>query len=496
MDQEIELKLLVADGADKIIQQQLLPSLAATVEVSTRVLANYYYDSPQRTLRKHDIGFRIRTHKGFTEQTLKTRGTTIGGLHQRPEYNIPLAQPQPELTLFANDIWPRDINVAELQKQLCLMFSTNFTRHLYLLTLPDNSQIELVWDKGEIATKQQKIPLCELELELKKGKPEHLFYLARRIAHLMPLRIGNASKAARGYMLVDGMENKPFPMPETLNIAEHESVERAFIRAMDFALGYWQHHEALNYTASSTKTLRAMCKGMKLLLSTLVVYQGQLHWDGLPALQATLKSWLEKWHWVEDLFLFSQVNSKKTIEIIDLSHNPSLVTHFMAKAEALIAQHQPQSLLWDPKNVLLQLDIAQVLFAKPWRQNSENYCLANQVFAKQYLLNNKLTEMTSAQPWSAQDYIYHGGDIAHQQDLDFLFSTVLRTNHQGESHLWRDVGRKLEDLRLLTLIQGEASNTEMENKDRLLSVCAEEIAQRLSLMEDSRRKASLFRRRE
>ena len=492
MDQEIELKLLVADGADKIIQQQLLPALSATVEVSTLVLANYYYDSPQRTLRKHDIGFRIRTHKGFTEQTLKTRGTAIGGLHQRPEYNIPLETPQPEITLFANDIWPRDINVAELQKELCLMFSTNFTRHLYLLTLPDDSQIELVWDKGEIATKQQKIPLCELELELKKGKPEHLFSLARRIAHLMPLRIGNASKAARGYMLVDGMENKYFPMPETLNIAEHESVESVFIQAMDFALGYWQHHEALNYTASSAKTLRAMCKGMELLSSTLSVYQGRLHWDGLPALQATLKSWLEKWRWVENLFLFSQVNSKTALKNKGLDKIPSLVTHCKDKAEALIAQHQPQSLLRDPTNVLLQLDIAHLLFAKPWRQKSENYRLANQVFAKQYLLNNKSTEITSTPLWSAQDYIYHRGDIAHQQDLDFLFATLLRANQQGKNQLWRDVGRNLEDLRLLTLLQEDAINTDMENKDGVLRVCAEKITPLLNLMEYSRHKASLL----
>ncbi|MFT5311608.1 MAG: triphosphatase [Paraglaciecola sp.] len=497
MEQELELKLLVADGADKVIQQLLLPTLSTTAEVSTRVLANYYYDSPQRALRKHDIGFRIRTHKGFTEQTLKTRGTTIGGLHQRPEYNIPLEHPQPDLTLFANDIWPQDINVAELQKQLCLMFTTNFTRHLYLLTLPDGSQVELVWDKGEIATKQQSIPLCELELELKKGKPEHLFSLARRIAQLMPLRIGNASKAARGYMLVDGLRNKPFSMPENLNIAENASVESAFIQTMEFALGYWQHHEALSDTASSANTLRAMRKGMALVFNTLRVYQDVLHWDGLPALQATLKNCLEKWRWVEDLYVFSQLNSKTALKINELAPKSSLLIDFKDKAEALIALHHPQSMLWDPTNVLLQLDIAQVLFAKPWQQKSTPYQLARQTFTKQYLLSNKVTQTTmttGAQPWSAQDYIYHRDDIEHQQCLDLIFAPALSTNHQGETALWRDVGHKLEELRLLTLLQGEANNTEIQNKAGVLRVCAEAISNLLSVMEDSRHKASLLMR--
>jgi inorganic triphosphatase YgiF len=62
----------VADGADMIIQQQLVPALSGTVEVSKLILANYYYDSPQRDLRKHDIGFRSRTNNGSIEQTIKT----------------------------------------------------------------------------------------------------------------------------------------------------------------------------------------------------------------------------------------------------------------------------------------------------------------------------------------------------------------------------------------------------------------------------------------
>lgn len=499
METEIELKLLVADDADKVIQNQLVPALTCTVDASRLVLANYYYDSPQRDLRKYDMGFRIRTNKGCIEQTLKTRGTTIGGLHQRPEYNIALEQPQPELKLFANDIWPQDINVGELQKQLCLMFTTNFTRHVYLLTLPDNTQIELVWDKGEVATKQYKMPLCELELELKKGKSEHLFSLARRIAQLMPVRIGNASKAARGYGLVDGLENKLLPMPETLELAEHDSVEGAFIQAMEFALGYWQHHEAVYHTAPSANVLRAMYKGMKLVLTTLNVYQRVLRWDELSGLQATLNSWLDKWPWVEDLCRFGQLSSKATPKIKSLLKSPRLLAHFKDQAEALTAQHQPLSLLSEPNNILLQLDIAQLLFAKPWRQKSKGYLLANQAFAQQYLLDNKITELTSTTtpvPWSARNYIHHADDIEHQQHLDFLFGTLFTTEHQAEPRLWRDVGLGLDDLRLLTLLQQEIADLDIKDQDGILSACAEKITNLLRLMEGSRNKASPLMRPE
>jgi triphosphatase len=495
IDPEIELKLLVADGADMIIQQQLVPALSGTVEVSKLILANYYYDSPQRDLRKHDIGFRIRTNNGSIEQTIKTRGTMIGGLHQRPEFNIALEQALPMLELFAKDIWPQDLSVTELQKQLRLMFTTNFTRHVYLLTLPDDTQVELVWDKGEIAAKQQILPLCELELELKRGKPEHLFSLARHIAQLMPVRIGNASKAARGYMLVDGLEIKLLPMPETLNIEQHANVENAFIQAMEFALGYWQHHEALYHITPSANTLRAMSKGMELVLTTLSVYQEALYWDGLTDVQDALLIWLAKWTWVEDLYHLSRLSSETDEKIINFAKKPTLVNRLKDKTEALIAQNQPLSLLSNPKNILLQLDIAQALFAKPWRQESEGYLITNQVFAKQYVLNNKSTALTntiSTQLCSVQDYIYHAGDIEHQQQLNFLLATVSTTNAQAKSQLWQEIGRGLDELRLVVLLQEEAANIDMEDKDKVLRWCAERITILLGAMEGSRNKTSVL----
>ena len=51
-----------------------------------------------------DMGLRIRSHNGHIEQTIKTAGVPIGGLHPRPEYNVDIHSAVPNLALFQQEI--------------------------------------------------------------------------------------------------------------------------------------------------------------------------------------------------------------------------------------------------------------------------------------------------------------------------------------------------------------------------------------------------------
>ena len=48
------------------------------------------------------------------------------------------------------------------------------------------------------------MPLSEIELELKSGRPEHLFELASAVHEEMPVTLGGPTKAERGYALLAG----------------------------------------------------------------------------------------------------------------------------------------------------------------------------------------------------------------------------------------------------------------------------------------------------
>jgi triphosphatase len=237
MEYEVELKLLTNQSAGGIIQTSLLPKLAGSAEQQTLVLTNHYFDTPDRILRQHDVGLRVRGNNQTFEQTLKTAGKSMGGLHQRPEFNAPIAHatnpndvvctPEPILADFPSFAWPNSIDVPAVQSQLNVLFTTHFTRHVYLLELSPTDTVEMVWDVGHITAAGSTIPICEIELELKHGQISSLFSLAKRLAQLMPTRIGIDSKAARGYALLNNKStletiNNPYselnPSTSTLDL--------------------------------------------------------------------------------------------------------------------------------------------------------------------------------------------------------------------------------------------------------------------------------------
>ncbi|MCG6507549.1 CYTH domain-containing protein, partial [Vibrio parahaemolyticus] len=145
-------------------------------------------------------------------QTVKTAGRVVAGLHQRPEYNAEHNCNDPDLSLHPADIWPAERDIATLQSELVALFSTNFNREQWLIGMPDGSQVEVAFDQGLVIAGDREDPICEVELELKSGQTDALFTLARQLCEQGGMRLGNLSKAARGYRLAAdylGDEVKP-----------------------------------------------------------------------------------------------------------------------------------------------------------------------------------------------------------------------------------------------------------------------------------------------
>ncbi|TMP84992.1 inorganic triphosphatase, partial [Pseudoalteromonas ruthenica] len=101
-------------------------------------------------LRALDIGLRTRCCDNDCEQTIKLAGEVVGGLHQRPEYNLPLQSVKPDLMAFAQGIWPHAMQVSSINENLFQIFSTNFIRRTWLIETEQGSKIEVVLDKGEV----------------------------------------------------------------------------------------------------------------------------------------------------------------------------------------------------------------------------------------------------------------------------------------------------------------------------------------------------------
>ncbi|XQW84197.1 CYTH domain-containing protein [Thalassotalea piscium] len=200
MNTEIELKYLVLSQDVEAKITSLLSAQNLQFVKNSKLLSNCYFDTSDLTLRKKDYGLRVRGCNNQFEQTIKTAGVVVGGLHQRPEYNVDIEGTFPDLSLFPSDIWSEQDDVHQIEHALIALFNTNFTRITWLIDFQE-SQIELAFDQGSITSDGQEVEISEIELELVEGSVAHLFDLARVLFKGLLLRPGIKSKAARGYQL-------------------------------------------------------------------------------------------------------------------------------------------------------------------------------------------------------------------------------------------------------------------------------------------------------
>ncbi|MGL4428198.1 CYTH domain protein [compost metagenome] len=242
MAQEIELKFIVeSDSVDAL--KNHLHQLSGEHHEPVQLL-NIYYETQDFWLRRHDMGLRIRGVDGRYEMTMKIAGRVVGGLHQRPEYNIDISQPQLELARFPTEVWPEGELPATLADDVQPLFSTDFWREKWLVT-EGNSRIEIALDRGEVKAGEFQESICELELELLEGHADDVLKLARKLVTQSGLRQGSLSKAARGYHLAQGNAPRTLKPTQILLVAPKSSVEQGFEAALELALSQWQYHEEL-----------------------------------------------------------------------------------------------------------------------------------------------------------------------------------------------------------------------------------------------------------
>ncbi len=199
MAEEIELKLDVTACAINEHLATMCTHLGVN-DMSRHHMVNRYYDTLSLDLKRKKIALRIREFDGQVIQTLKTAGTSKDGLHVRGEWEWPLQTPKLNANqLKSVEVWPKDVDVAALAP----IFETNFVRQQALI-MWGASEVEWVIDRGEVIADEKRIPICEMELELKSGDTCAIFEIESEMAQIL---LGNMcrsdiSKAQRGYALL------------------------------------------------------------------------------------------------------------------------------------------------------------------------------------------------------------------------------------------------------------------------------------------------------
>ncbi|WP_028863159.1 CYTH and CHAD domain-containing protein [Psychromonas aquimarina] len=342
METEIEIKFFFSTEFELELYETI--NSHRYIANKKQLLHNVYFDTAGRSLRKMAMCLRVRTCDDKSVQTVKTAGRVIGGLHQRPEYNEVIEGLRPELARFNSKIWPENCSIKELENELIPIFSTDFERQTWLVEMPDDTLIEVAYDKGFIETNQGKVEICEIELELVKGDEKQLFILGDDIALLPQARLGNVSKAQRGYMLADGSSFAVKPLVHS-PLDPSMSVDQALLTNMQHGLRHIQYHEHCYCEQFNDDALKEFLKGIKFLHQNLKLFK-----SAQPVLLEA--DWIEDLHWLartfswlDERFINQNLLEDKGHYLRKLPKYKSLVKKLQAQNEQLPSQQAVLELL-------------------------------------------------------------------------------------------------------------------------------------------------------
>jgi inorganic triphosphatase YgiF len=358
---EVELKLLLApEDNSKLLQHPLLDAPARVQHLAAR-----YFDTPDLHLMHQGAGLRVRKEDGEWIQTMKAGGSVQSGLHSRNEWECQVDRCWPRLgklrKLFGDDQqWLDMLDAPNLKDRLEPLFLVDVQRHLWEVEI-DGNRIEVALDVGHIERKAHKVPINEIELELKDGDPAGLYAFALQLLDDIPLRITNINKAQRGYMLVRETGHAPY-RAQALHLDADASLSDAMPAVLGNCLEHIQRNEVAVVEGHDPETLHQMRVGVRRLRSALKLFEQVAPCP--PALQEDI-NWLgmqlgaaRDW----DVLLSS------TLTRLDV---PQIELQSLALQTAQAKRHEAAQALLSPRYTQLMLTMGSwMLQAAPLLQGS------------------------------------------------------------------------------------------------------------------------------
>ena len=218
-----------------IIQERIVPD-----SEKDKYLESHYYDTPKRKFAKAGIVFRVRKEPEGFVATVKTEKANSGGLSERMEYNVDLPDEKPAFAGFSKINFLVDLKaIVDKDGPVEELFSVLVQRKQCNLALTQETVVEMAIDTGEIVAGEKRMPVCEIEFEIKHGNSKELIEFVALLAKEMPLFAEQKSKYYRGCELAGEKTEliKAVPASE-ISLAKpfKSSLQAALIKQTGYAL--------------------------------------------------------------------------------------------------------------------------------------------------------------------------------------------------------------------------------------------------------------------
>ncbi|WP_374383544.1 CHAD domain-containing protein [Dongia sp.] len=364
---EIELKLVLPEG----VPAPKLTVLRALLEVgkpSHHQFETTYFDTGDEWLKRHGMALRIRRAGGRRIQTLKAPGEKVDGLQSFLEFEAEIKGTRPLAEAIADAKLRKKLQKEGVFKKLRAVFTTHFERSAWMV-MRGGSSVEVAFDRGEIAVRANKVPIAEIELELKSGEPADLFLLAERLADDIPARLGRSTKAARGYALAQGTRALPI-RAEPLTLMRKGTAADAFaalarncleqLRANEAAIEESEDDEAIHQFRVAIRRFRAGIGAFRELID-----------DGAHAVMSIDLRWLQReFGPARDLdVLIADTLLPMQRRLQNQQSIGALVT--LAETARAEARRRAHLALGNPRYTVMLLQIYRHLLTSSWRGHTD-----------------------------------------------------------------------------------------------------------------------------
>ena len=287
---ETELKLAASDSALRRVRAHRLLRGAAP-PITTR-LHSIYFDTPASDLRRRGIALRVRREPGGWVQGIKGGGTVQAGLHQRLEFETPVAGPRPEYAGITDPALAEVFASPRLRERLRPVFVTEVNRSTRLLQLDPGTTVEASIDRGVIRAGKRSEPVSEVELELKSGEPWRLHEHALHLLKVARLHVENRSKAERGYALARPKRAAPVKA-RAPHIVPSMAAGDAFRAIVSAALAHLQANEPGTLAGRDPEYLHQMRVALRRMRSAFRAFAPVLPQAATAALVTEMR-WLAR----------------------------------------------------------------------------------------------------------------------------------------------------------------------------------------------------------
>lgn len=339
MGTEFELKL----SPDIPFDGDALEGLLGLGAARRQRLRALYFDTPSHHLAKLGYSLRIRKEGRSTIQTVKAGGS---GPFARQEWEQRVRGTTPVLEADS----PVVKALGETAPDLVPVFEVITDRQAWLIAGRD-ADIEMVVDRCVATANEASLPFMEIELELKRGNPEAVFALARRIGRLTPVRLGMIAKSDRARRLVQPPEGAV--KARLVKLTTALSTGEACQMIVQDCLRHYRENEERLDSDDNAAALHQARVALRRLRSALVVFRPMADGKALRRLAVDLR-WLAE-----------QLGRARDIDVL-LRHGwdkKALARLNSARAEAYVHARQA---IHSQLTRELMLDLAEWIAVGKW----------------------------------------------------------------------------------------------------------------------------------